>query len=107
MFTIFLVSLFMFTTIEEIFSKIHYLLNDKRLLYLCVYIYIYILNKINNSFYVFDFFSFISKFLFENRIFFETIVKKNLSIYLYIYYNPKFHISKVLPYLSTLALSLN
>ena len=45
-FTTFLVSLFLFTTIKETFSKLHFLLSGKKLLYHCsIYIYKKYLNK--------------------------------------------------------------
>ena len=60
--------------------------------------------------YIFEFFFLESYFFFKNnfwksKIIFEIILKLFfclLSIYLYIYYNPKFHITKTLPHPSTL-----
>ena len=39
MFTTFMVSLFIFTTTKETFSKIHFSLSDKKLVCPCYYIY--------------------------------------------------------------------
>ena len=79
---------------------------------LVIYIYIvnhYLNKKIMFSNYTFsnsNFLIFFSKFLFENqKLFLKLFLKIFIyfsSIYLYIYWNPKFHIPKTLPHPLTL-----